>query len=65
VAPGYIETAMTDALSEQVKNDLLAKIPLGRLGGPTDVANGVLFLSSNVANYITGQVLNINGGMSM
>lgn len=65
VAPGFIETAMTDALSEQVKEDLLARIPLGRLGGATDVANGVLFLSSNVSNYITGTVLSINGGMAM
>jgi len=65
VAPGFIETAMTDALSEQVKADLQAKIPLGRLGGPVDVANGVLFLSSNVSNYITGEVMNINGGMAM
>jgi len=65
VAPGFIETAMTDALSEQVKADLMARIPLGRLGGPADVANGVLFLSSNVSNYITGEVMNINGGMAM
>ncbi len=65
VAPGYIETAMTAALSEQVKTELLARIPLGRLGGASDVANGVLFLASNVSNYITGQVININGGMAM
>ncbi|MBI5644232.1 MAG: 3-oxoacyl-[acyl-carrier-protein] reductase [Deltaproteobacteria bacterium] len=65
VAPGFIETAMTDALSEQVKADLLTKIPLGRLGGASDVATGVLFLASNASNYITGQVLNINGGMAM
>ena len=65
VAPGFIETAMTNALSDQVKEELLAKIPLGRLGGASDVANGVLFLSSNVSNYITGEVMNINGGMAM
>jgi len=65
VAPGFIETAMTDALSDQVKADLLARIPLGRLGGASDIANGVLFLSSNVSNYITGEVMNINGGMAM
>ena len=65
VAPGFIETAMTDALSEQVKAELLTKIPLGRLGGAGDVATGVLFLASNASNYITGQVLNINGGMAM
>ncbi|MBI1912799.1 MAG: 3-oxoacyl-[acyl-carrier-protein] reductase [Deltaproteobacteria bacterium] len=65
VAPGFIETAMTDVLSPQVKSDLLNKIPLGRLGGANDVAMGVLFLASNASNYITGQVLNINGGMAM
>ncbi|MFQ5735846.1 MAG: 3-oxoacyl-[acyl-carrier-protein] reductase [Thermodesulfobacteriota bacterium] len=65
VAPGFIETSMTDALSDTVKQDLMAKIPLGRLGGASDVASGVLFLSSNASNYITGQVLNINGGMAM
>ncbi|OGQ02791.1 MAG: 3-oxoacyl-[acyl-carrier-protein] reductase [Deltaproteobacteria bacterium RBG_19FT_COMBO_58_16] len=65
VAPGFIETAMTDALSAQVKEELLARIPLGRLGGASDIANGVLFLSSNVSNYITGEVMNINGGMAM
>ncbi len=65
VAPGFIETAMTAALSDELKEELLAKIPLGRLGGASDVANGVLFLSSNVSNYITGEVMNINGGMAM
>ena len=56
---------MTEAFSEQVKAELLTKIPLGRLGGAGDVATGVLFLASNASNYITGQVLNINGGMAM
>lgn len=65
VAPGFIETAMTGALSDKVKEDLLRQIPLGRFGGPNDVAMGVLFLSSNASSYITGQVLNINGGMVM
>jgi len=65
VAPGYIETPMTDVLSQSVKDEILAKIPLGRLGGAGDVAMGVLFLASNASNYITGQVLNINGGMAM
>ncbi|MBI5587569.1 MAG: 3-oxoacyl-[acyl-carrier-protein] reductase [Deltaproteobacteria bacterium] len=65
VAPGFIETAMTDSLSDKVKEDLLKQIPLGRLGGANDVAMGVLFLSSNASNYITGHVLNINGGMVM
>lgn len=65
VAPGYIETAMTNVLTDKVKEELLSRIPLGRLGGPNDVAMGVLFLASNAASYITGQVININGGMAM
>lgn len=65
VAPGFIETAMTESLPEKVKEDLLKQIPLGRLGGANDVAMGVVFLSSNASNYITGHVLNINGGMVM
>ncbi|HXI09250.1 MAG TPA: 3-oxoacyl-[acyl-carrier-protein] reductase [Thermodesulfobacteriota bacterium] len=65
VAPGFIETAMTDSLSEKVREELLKQIPLGRLGGANDVAMGVVFLSSNASNYITGHVLNINGGMVM
>ncbi|MEK6791170.1 MAG: 3-oxoacyl-[acyl-carrier-protein] reductase [Deltaproteobacteria bacterium] len=65
VAPGYIETAMTEALDDKVKQEILTKVPLGRLGGPNDVAMGVLFLSSNAASYITGQVLSIDGGMAM
>lgn len=65
VAPGFIETAMTGTLSDKVKEDLLRQIPLGRFGGANDVAMGVLFLASNASSYITGQVLNINGGMVM
>ncbi len=65
VAPGFIETAMTNALTDKIKEDLLKQIPLGRFGGPNDVAMGVLFLASNASSYITGQVLNINGGMVM
>ena len=65
VAPGFIETAMTDSLSEKVREELLKQIPLGRLGGANDVAMGVVFLSSNASNYITGHVLNVNGGMVM
>lgn len=65
VAPGFIETAMTDVLADKVKEDLMRQIPMGRLGGPNDIAMGVLFLASNASNYITGQVLNINGGMAM
>jgi len=65
VAPGFIETAMTQALSEKVRAELAKQIPLARLGTPDDVAEGVLFLVSDAAGYITGQVLNINGGMYM
>lgn len=65
VAPGFIETAMTAALPEKAKNDLTALIPMGRLGGPNDVAMGVVFLASNAASYITGHVLDVNGGMYM
>jgi len=65
VAPGFIETAMTETLSEKVREDLLKQIPLARLGGANDVAMGVVFLSSNASNYITGHVLNVNGGMVM
>lgn len=65
VAPGYIETPMTESLSEDVKKNLSSIIPLNRLGKPEDVANCVLFLSSEYASYITGQVVHVNGGMYM
>lgn len=65
IAPGFIETAMTRALSEKVREELAKQIPMARLGTPDDVAEGVLFLVSDAAGYITGQVLNINGGMYM
>lgn len=65
VAPGFIDTAMTQALSENVRADLSKQIPLGRLGSSEDVANAVKFLASPAAAYITGQVLHVNGGMYM
>ena len=65
VAPGFIETAMTQALPEKMREELAKQIPMVRLGAPEDVAEGVLFLVSDAANYITGQVLNINGVMYM
>lgn len=65
IAPGYIETAMTEALPEKVKEELRRLIPMDRLGKPEDVAEAVLFLVSESANYITGQVLNVNGGIYM
>ncbi|MCX7781126.1 MAG: 3-oxoacyl-[acyl-carrier-protein] reductase [Negativicutes bacterium] len=65
IAPGFISTDMTAVLSDQVKNELAAQIPLGRLGNPEDIANAVLFLASSAASYITGQTLNVDGGMVM
>jgi 3-oxoacyl-[acyl-carrier protein] reductase len=63
VAPGFIDTAMTQALSEKVRSALLAQIPAGRLGGVEDVVAATLFLASPMSGYITGQVLHVNGGM--
>lgn len=65
VAPGFIETAMTSTLSEEFKQTALKVIPLGRVGSTEDVANAVAFLASDEAGYITGQTLNVNGGMYM
>ncbi len=65
IAPGYIETPMTDVLPEKVKEELKKMIPLERLGKPEDVAQAVLFLVSEASSYITGQVLNVNGGLYM
>ena len=63
VAPGYIETQMTDVLPAQVKEAVLAKIPLSRIGHPRDIANAVLFLATDLSSYVTGQVLAVDGGM--
>lgn len=65
VAPGFINTDMTASLSEKVKEEASKNIPLKRLGDPEDVANLVGFLASDAANYITGQVINVDGGMVM
>ena len=65
VAPGFIDTAMTAPLSPAVREGLLKEIPLARLGSPEDIAHAVLFLSSDHASYITGQVIHVNGGMYM
>jgi len=65
VAPGFIETSMTAVLSEELKQSALKQIPLGRVGTPEDVAGAVCFLASEEASYITGHVLNVNGGMLM
>ena len=65
VAPGFIATAMTDALNEAQREKLLAAIPAGRLGAPEDVAVCVAFLASEEAGYVTGQTLHVNGGMAL
>ena len=65
VAPGFIGTDMTAGLPESVKEKMLTDIPLGRMGEAEDVANAVLFLASDQASYITGQVVNVDGGMVM
>jgi 3-oxoacyl-[acyl-carrier protein] reductase len=65
VAPGFIETAMTSVLTDEFKQKALEMIPLGRVGAAEDVANCVIFLASEEAGYITGHVLNVNGGMFM
>jgi len=65
VAPGFIDTEMTQALQEEARDRMSGLIPLGRLGTPADVAAGVAFLLSPGAAYITGEVLNISGGLYM
>lgn len=65
IAPGFIETAMTDVLKDEIKEDIARTIPLKRMGKAEDVANIVKFLSSDESSYITGQVINVDGGMLM
>lgn len=65
IAPGFIQTDMTEKLNDQVREKMLAEIPLGRLGVPEDVARLVVFLASDEADYITGQTINVDGGMVM
>ena len=65
VAPGFIDTEMTASLPDRAKNSFLQQIPLGRIGKPEDVAEAVYWLSSDAANYITGQTIHVNGGMLM
>ena len=65
IAPGYIETQMTESLPSQVKEAVLAKIPLGCIGKPEDIAQAALFLASDLSRYVTGQVLAVDGGMVM
>ncbi len=65
IAPGFIDSPMTEGLSDDQKAKLVAQIPLGRMGAPDEIAAGVLYLASDEASYITGQTLHINGGMAM
>src|SRR5215510_11693480 len=65
VAPGFVATPMTDVLPDNVKEDLKTRIPLGRMGSPRDIAAAIVFLASDEAGYITGHVLNVNGGMHL
>jgi 3-oxoacyl-[acyl-carrier protein] reductase len=65
IAPGFIETAMTDALTQKQKDTILARVPAGRLGSPEDVAAAALYLASLESAYVTGQTLHVNGGMAM
>ncbi|HXF05914.1 MAG TPA: SDR family oxidoreductase, partial [Blastocatellia bacterium] len=65
IAPGYIDTAMTQVLDEKYRQQILEAIPMKRVGTARDVAAGVVFLASDEAGYITGHVLNINGGLYM
>jgi 3-oxoacyl-[acyl-carrier protein] reductase len=65
ISPGFIKTAMTDKIDEKFKEAIISKIPSARLGEPDDIANAVLFLSSDQSNYINGETLHVNGGMYM
>ena len=65
IAPGYIDTAMTQALSDKIKDEIAASIPMKRRGKPEDVANVVKFLCSDMASYVTGEVIRVDGGIAM
>tara|TARA_B100000674_G_scaffold463453_1_gene444461 strand:- start:7 stop:744 length:738 start_codon:yes stop_codon:yes gene_type:complete len=65
ISPGFIKTAMTDKIDEKFKEIIISKIPSARLGEPNDIANAVLFLTSDQSNYINGETLHVNGGMYM
>jgi 3-oxoacyl-[acyl-carrier protein] reductase len=65
VAPGFIETAMTDVLNEKQRESILRAVPVGRLGTPQEIASSVVYLASDEAAYVTGQTLHVNGGMAM
>ena len=65
IAPGFIDTSMTGALNETQKENILRKIPMGRIGDPEEIANAALFFASDMSSYVTGQVLTVDGGMVM
>jgi 3-oxoacyl-[acyl-carrier protein] reductase len=65
IAPGFIETRMTDVLTDAQKEGILKKIPMGRMGRPADIADAAVFLASSLSDYVTGQVLTVDGGMVM
>ena len=65
VAPGFVETDMTEILPEKIKENMLNSIPLGRMGKAQEIANAISFLASDDASYITGQILQVDGGMVM
>ena len=65
IAPGFMKSAMTDALTEQQKAAILARIPIGAMGSGDDIGAGVVYLASREAGYVTGQTLHVNGGMAM
>jgi 3-oxoacyl-[acyl-carrier protein] reductase len=65
IAPGFIETAMTDKLNDDQKGKILAQIPAGRMGTPGEIAAAALYLASPEAGYVTGATLHVNGGMAM
>jgi 3-oxoacyl-[acyl-carrier protein] reductase len=65
ISPGFIKTAMTDKIDEKFKEQIISKIPSARLGEPNDIANAVIFLTSNQSDYINGETLHVNGGMYM
>jgi 3-oxoacyl-[acyl-carrier protein] reductase len=65
VAPGFIETAMTDVLNDKQRETILGNVPAGRLGHADEIASAVVYLASSEASYVTGQTLHVNGGMAM
>ena len=65
VSPGFINSEMTEKIPENLKSQLLSKIPIGRMGTGEDVSNTVAYLASDVASYITGETIHVNGGMYM